>query len=1493
MVTALKTKLKGSGWKLITYHWEKEEFGANTGPVTKDKSDFFGYGNATEAAVYAELQGTNLFTLLKNQAPGLLRVHFIAHSAGSWAAREAMELLLNANPNVVCQMTLLDPFIPDHSKLVKTETGLDNKKMSATKGLPGNSRIQQLENYYADDFFSACTVFGTISTPGEPFTWRTNDLNLQVDWGVVLDFFGIPIPGLSAWYDCHSGPIQFYADTINSADSYLSSGGLENGDFDLNNIGWKKSIFYKEQQLRATITGIYPPTLQTSSSPQPITIYGSNFLPSNDPNASTLIFYDPENNSYPRTPTYINSGELRYNITVQSATGTWKVKVVNGTVESLPFSFTVTSSSVQLTGLSISGPTAIAENSSGQFTATAYFSDGSSSMVTSSTSWSENSSATNFPSPGLLTAGSVSSDTLVTVSASYTAGSITRPANANVMIVNTGGGGTQEQELIFNGGFEFGKIIWSANTLSGGASESADIVQLSYPRPGGTWYAYVGDRTPTSSNALGSLHQRIHIPANATSIVLNFYLNVKTEETTVGPYDKMDVNLRNASDVLIKKLRTFSEADKGANTSGIYSLVTIDMTADLAAYKDQDVILQFYVDTNSAKYTIFRIDDVSVQAVVPLPVTLSSLAIKGPSSVTEGNTAQYFATAVFSDGSMREVSPNTWDETSSATTISSSGQLMAGQVGADTTVTLYASYTYSGVTREAYKDVTVINQSATFSYLAISGPSSMNENSSGQFTATAIFSDGSSQVVTPSWSENSTATRISNGGLLTADDVVSDTTVTVSAIHTIGSITQNASQNVLIVNIPTPPTLISLVINGASSVNENSTAQYSATAFFSDGTSQTVTPTWSEDSAVTTISISDFGLFSAGEVTSDTSVTVSASYMTGGITKNAQKSVTVINTNINPDDVTATIYSISPNPATQGTTVNFDGTGTDSLGHSITAYSWRSSVDGIIGTSASFGKDNLSAGSHSIYFKVQCSDDTWSFEIPWSGNPLMINSNCTPTISSTSQSFSSNGGSDKVDVTASSSSCSWTATSNAGWITITSGSSGTGSGTVSYSVSAYTGTSTRTGTMTIEELIFTVTQSGPTPIPTVTPTPTPTRIIRLEGDLNFAEVQIGGSVQRTMTIYNDGNSTLTVDSISYPPGFSGNWRGTIGAESSQPVPVTFSPTDQKTYSGNVTVTSDATSGTNTKSVTGTGTIKPISTLTVASSNPNSGVPITVSPNDNNGLGNDATQFTRTYNNNTSVTLTAPLTAEGNSFQKWQRNGVDLTTSQTANVTMNANYTMMAVYTTFSTPIPTPTPGATGNIAGQVTDSITGAGINGATVTLDTGESATSGSVQGQDGVYSIAGISVGQHTITASASNFATSSQTVIVVEGKPNPQTGKNIFNFALTSTVIPTPTPTPTCKAANLDAKPEPLKLLRGRSADETVTVTCGNGEPKAGILVTATVRNGKKRISVSPSSAVTDTNGQAMFTITAREKTGNAKVSFNAADGLRDNVPVKVRK
>ena len=82
-----------------------------------------------------------------------------------------------------------------------------------------------------------------------------------------------------------------------------------------------------------------------------------------------------------------------------------------------------------------------------------------------------------------------------------------------------------------------------------------------------------------------------------------------------------------------------------------------------------------------------------------------------------------------------------------------------------------------------------------------------------------------------------------------------------------------------------------------------------------------------------------------------------------------------------------------------------------------------------------------------------------------------------PTISPTSQSFTSAAGTGSSSVTAGTG-CAWSAASNATWIAITAGATGTGSGTVSFSVSGNTSTLSRTGTLTIAGVTFTVTQAA-------------------------------------------------------------------------------------------------------------------------------------------------------------------------------------------------------------------------------------------------------------------------------------------------------------------------------------------------------------------------------------------------------------------------------
>jgi hypothetical protein len=93
----------------------------------------------------------------------------------------------------------------------------------------------------------------------------------------------------------------------------------------------------------------------------------------------------------------------------------------------------------------------------------------------------------------------------------------------------------------------------------------------------------------------------------------------------------------------------------------------------------------------------------------------------------------------------------------------------------------------------------------------------------------------------------------------------------------------------------------------------------------------------------------------------------------------------------------------------------------------------------------------------------------------------------------------------------------------------------------------------------------------------------------------------------------------------------------------------------------------------------------IAALTVASTNPVSGVTISIAPNDNAGQGTGATALTRTYSLNTTVTLTAPATAGSNLFLKWQRDGLDWATTASTTVTMDTNHALLAVYQSPSPP----------------------------------------------------------------------------------------------------------------------------------------------------------------------------------------------------------------
>jgi parallel beta-helix repeat protein len=89
-------------------------------------------------------------------------------------------------------------------------------------------------------------------------------------------------------------------------------------------------------------------------------------------------------------------------------------------------------------------------------------------------------------------------------------------------------------------------------------------------------------------------------------------------------------------------------------------------------------------------------------------------------------------------------------------------------------------------------------------------------------------------------------------------------------------------------------------------------------------------------------------------------------------------------------DPVAYIESISPNPADEGQSISFNGYGTPS--DKIINWEWKANGD-LISNSEDFSTSSLSAGTYTISFRVQATDETWS---DYAQRSLTINAEAVP-----------------------------------------------------------------------------------------------------------------------------------------------------------------------------------------------------------------------------------------------------------------------------------------------------------------------------------------------------------------------------------------------------------------------------------------------------------------------------------------------------------------
>ena len=345
----------------------------------------------------------------------------------------------------------------------------------------------------------------------------------------------------------------------------------------------------------------------------------------------------------------------------------------------------------------------------------------------------------------------------------------------------------------------------------------------------------------------------------------------------------------------------------------------------------------------------------------PAPASLTALQVTpGTMSIGAGATQQFTATGVFSDNSKKDMTASVQWSSSAAAIASIDASGLAHAVDSGTVMITATSGAIQG-TASLSITVAVVNLNA----IAISpAASSIPVNTSQQFTATGTYSDGTSRdltaLVTWASSANGVATIDVNGMAAGVAAGTANISATLGAVTSSTTLTVNAPA---IASIAVTPVGLTLGIG----IHQ----QYTATAIYTDGSSQDLSSavTWSS-SAQSVATVDNTGL----------ATTVAAGTTTITATVGAFSDTSTLTV------VAANLISIQVTPANPsialGTNVQLTATGSfdDGSTQQLTNVTWSSSDVNIasinssgLATSTGTGSVTISATSGTVSGTVSLS----------------------------------------------------------------------------------------------------------------------------------------------------------------------------------------------------------------------------------------------------------------------------------------------------------------------------------------------------------------------------------------------------------------------------------------------------------------------------------------------------------------------------------------
>jgi len=348
----------------------------------------------------------------------------------------------------------------------------------------------------------------------------------------------------------------------------------------------------------------------------------------------------------------------------------------------------------------------------------------------------------------------------------------------------------------------------------------------------------------------------------------------------------------------------FSEVDDGeGGTTQEQNIVYVSANPP----NKGDIFVVTAVSPDGLSYTgEWKAPDTSIGYTGPLP---ASLLVVGPGVIVDSLTNHVLrANVTMDDGTVYKSVQAVWeviDNGEWGKVGKNTGVFQALEVFAQQTVRVKATWTHpdSGVSISNFIDITIRDASGVvrLTGLQIQGPGQLDKGGAPQlYQVVAEYSNGDTNLVNPNsfTSSNAQAGTFVNGTLTPQSTLAGNKVTTLTASFTSGGVTKTSTLTVTVRDADVYPD--GITIQGAGSVNQGTTSDYTISVHYTDGSTQTKNATAWSLSSTTDATIAVSGRLTAKAITvpGNKSVTINASLTEKGVTLTGSLPVTIVD-NIN------------------------------------------------------------------------------------------------------------------------------------------------------------------------------------------------------------------------------------------------------------------------------------------------------------------------------------------------------------------------------------------------------------------------------------------------------------------------------------------------------------------------------------------------------------------------------------------------------------------